>query len=397
MTPGDIVMMLNEMGGLRVQATSPSLGAASVRVQGMRGRYTRFLSDGLPLFGAEVGGLGLLQIPPTDLGQVEVIKGVASALYGAGAMGGVVNLISRRPGQGAGARSRSSTGPAAAAPTPSLFAAQPFTERGAARCSAAATGRSSNDVDDDGWADLAGYSRGVVRPRVFWDNEHGPLAVRHRRRDVGAAARRHDAVGGACRRPARRIPSRSTRRAFDGGVGRANAGARTLRLDRSRVRDRAQRRATSFGRRSRARRSRHGLRRARGARHRAAAHVGRRRGVRARRSIRAMCRGSPTRYNVPGVFAAGRHRRDAAGCRCRSADVSMCTTVRHVCQPARFGARAGRRAGPAASRSGSGFFAPTALTEETEAAGLARLKIDGPLKAERGRSASFDVTTRRDR
>jgi iron complex outermembrane receptor protein len=41
---------------------------------------------------------------------------------------------------------------------------------------------------------------------------------------------------------------------------------------------------------------------------------------------------------------------------------------------------------------GSGFFAPTALTEETEAAGLARLKIDGPLKAERGRSASFDVT-----
>jgi outer membrane receptor for ferrienterochelin and colicins len=80
MTPGDIVMMLNEMGGMRVQATSPSLGAASVRIQGMHGRYTRFLSDGLPLFG-DVGGLGLLQIPPMDLGQVEVIKGVASALY----------------------------------------------------------------------------------------------------------------------------------------------------------------------------------------------------------------------------------------------------------------------------------------------------------------------------
>ena len=98
MTPGDIVMMLNEMGGMRVQTTSPSLGAASVRIQGMRGRYTRVLSDGLPLFG-DVGGLGLLQIPPMDLGQVEVIKGVASALYGAGAMGGVVNLLSRRPGQ----------------------------------------------------------------------------------------------------------------------------------------------------------------------------------------------------------------------------------------------------------------------------------------------------------
>jgi len=37
MTPGDIVMMMNEMGGMRVQATSPSLGAASVRIQGIRG------------------------------------------------------------------------------------------------------------------------------------------------------------------------------------------------------------------------------------------------------------------------------------------------------------------------------------------------------------------------
>ena len=69
MTPGDIVMMLNEMGGLRVQTTSPSLGAASVRIQGMRGRYTRFLADGLPLFGQQGGGLGLLQIPPMDLDQ----------------------------------------------------------------------------------------------------------------------------------------------------------------------------------------------------------------------------------------------------------------------------------------------------------------------------------------
>ena len=42
--------------------------------------------------------------------------------------------------------------------------------------------------------------------------------------------------------------------------------------------------------------------------------------------------------------------------------------------------------------SGSGFFAPTPLTQDTEAAGLSRLKIDGPLKAERGRSASWDVT-----
>lgn len=41
---------------------------------------------------------------------------------------------------------------------------------------------------------------------------------------------------------------------------------------------------------------------------------------------------------------------------------------------------------------GTGFFAPTPLTEETDAAGLTRLQIPTPLKAERGRSASVDLT-----
>jgi iron complex outermembrane receptor protein len=40
---------------------------------------------------------------------------------------------------------------------------------------------------------------------------------------------------------------------------------------------------------------------------------------------------------------------------------------------------------------GQGFFAPTPLTEETEAAGLTRLSVPVPLEAERGRSASIDV------
>ena len=172
MTPGDIVMMLNEMGGLRVQATSPSLGAASVRVQGMRGRYTRFLSDGLPLFGTDVGGLGLLQIPPSDLGQVEVIKGVASALYGAGALGGVVDLISRRPTKEPARDlmvNRTSRGGTDAV----LFAAQPFSDHWSGTLLASGDWQERDDVDCDGWADLAGYSRAVVRPRIFWSDDTG--------------------------------------------------------------------------------------------------------------------------------------------------------------------------------------------------------------------------------
>jgi iron complex outermembrane receptor protein len=171
MTPGDIVMMLNEMGGMRVQATSPSLGAASVRVQGMKGRYTRYFSDGLPLFG-EVGGLGLLQIPPMDLGRVEVIKGVASSLYGVGAMGGVVNLVSRRPVESRETEmlfnqsTRGATDVVGWHSTPAKEGLA-FTLLGGGHF------QQKDDVDGDGWSDLAGYSRGVVRPRLFWDGGGG--------------------------------------------------------------------------------------------------------------------------------------------------------------------------------------------------------------------------------
>ena len=171
MTPGDIVMMLNEMGGMRVQATSPSLGAASVRIQGMRGRYTRFLSDGLPLFG-EVGALGLLQIPPMDLGRVEVIKGVASSLYGAGAMGGVVNLISRRAGrerQGEFLINRSTRG----ATDGVAWYSTPLSPRWGMTMLGGGHWQRQTDVNDDTWADLPGYSRGCLRPRLSWDDGEG--------------------------------------------------------------------------------------------------------------------------------------------------------------------------------------------------------------------------------
>src|SRR5438270_7427914 len=176
MTPGDIVMMLNEMGGMRVQTTSPSLGAASVRVQGMRGRYTSFLSDGLPLFGQQGAGLGLLQIPPMDLGQVEVIKGNASALYGSAAMAGVVNLISRRPENKPVHEflfNESSLGETDA----SAFLASQLTPHWGASLLGGGYGQEHRDVDHDGWAAVADYGRGVLRPRFYWDNQHGGTAL----------------------------------------------------------------------------------------------------------------------------------------------------------------------------------------------------------------------------
>ncbi len=99
MKPGDIRMILNESTGIQTQTTSATSANASIRIQGLDGRYTQILKDGFPLFSGAASGLGLLQTPPLDLKQVEVIKGSASTLYGGGAIAGLVNLVSKTPGE----------------------------------------------------------------------------------------------------------------------------------------------------------------------------------------------------------------------------------------------------------------------------------------------------------
>ena len=97
MEPANISMLLNESPGITVQQTSAVSGGASIRIQGLDGRYTQILKDGFPLYGGFSGGLSLLQVPPLDLQQVEIIKGPSSTLYGGDAIAGLVNLVSKGP------------------------------------------------------------------------------------------------------------------------------------------------------------------------------------------------------------------------------------------------------------------------------------------------------------
>lgn len=97
MQPGDIRNLLSESTGVQTQQTSATSGNASIRLQGLDGRYTQILRDGFPLYTGAANGLGILQTPPLDLRQVEIIKGSASTLYGGGAIAGIINLISRVP------------------------------------------------------------------------------------------------------------------------------------------------------------------------------------------------------------------------------------------------------------------------------------------------------------
>jgi outer membrane receptor for ferrienterochelin and colicins len=388
MTPGDIVMMLNEMGGLRVQATSPSIGAASVRVQGMKGRYTRFLSDGLPLFGQQVGGLGLLQIPPMDLGQVEVIKGVASALYGAGAMGGVVNLLSRRPADEPirdALVNQSTLGATDAV----VFLASAAPDGWRASLLASGHRQTRNDRDDDGWADIAGYERGVVRPRVFRDGGNGrssslTAGVTVENRQGGTLPGTTLAATGAPY-----VEALDTRRYDVGGTLQTVLGGRYVLTARGAAA--WQRRDHRFG--EVRERDRHDTVftevavRGTAGRHTWVAGAAYERDGYTPTDVPRFA----YTYDVPGVFA--QDDVDLASWLSLSAGARV---DRHSEYGTFLSPRVAvliRATGWTSRASvGRGFFAATPLTEETEAAGLTRLEIPRPLEAERGTSASLDVT-----
>ena len=386
MTPGDIVMMLNEMGGMRVQTTAPSMGAATVRIQGMHGRYTRVLFDGLPLAGQQVGGLGLLQIPPMDLGQVEVIKGVASALYGAGAMGGVINLVARRP-QAEPVReflfNQSTVGTTDGVGFLSGWLSQQLS----GSLLIGAHHQIKNDIDDDGWYDLAGYTRAVVRPRVFWDDGEGRSGwatagfTREERRGGIAVEDDSDVFG---------EESLDTTR-LDVGGSYQEIVRDTLILN-ARVAATLQRHESVF----------------------TAAELERDRhtNVFAEASIRGL-RGRHTWvggvaferesfdpldvpvfayfHRVPGVFAQDDIQWNDWLTVSASARLDLHHTYGTFFSP-RLSALVRRGGWTSRVSAGTGYFAATPLTEETEAAPLQRLAMPRPLEAETGKSFSIDVT-----
>ena len=95
--PANIASILGDVSGVQIQQSSAASGNANVRIQGLDGRYTQILKDGMPLYGGFAGGFGILSVAPLDLKQIELIKGSSSTLYGGGAIGGLVNLISKKP------------------------------------------------------------------------------------------------------------------------------------------------------------------------------------------------------------------------------------------------------------------------------------------------------------
>lgn len=88
--------------GVRVENNCQNCNFSQIRLLGLGGPYTQILVDGQPVISALAQVYGIEQIPARMIDRIEVIKGGGSALYGAGSVGGVVNIISREPSRTAG-------------------------------------------------------------------------------------------------------------------------------------------------------------------------------------------------------------------------------------------------------------------------------------------------------
>jgi len=83
--------------GLRVEQTCSNCGVPSLRINGLEGQYTQILMDSRPIFSSLASVYGLEQVPTGMVDRVEIIRGGGSALYGANAIAGVVNIVTKEP------------------------------------------------------------------------------------------------------------------------------------------------------------------------------------------------------------------------------------------------------------------------------------------------------------
>ncbi|MEP6262528.1 MAG: TonB-dependent receptor [Gillisia sp.] len=167
MKPGDIRMLLNETTGIQTQQTSATSYNSSIRIQGLEGKYTQLLKDGFPLYSGFSGGLSLLQIVPLDLRQVEVIKGSASTLYGEGAISGLVNLVSRTPGEERQLNFLIN-GTSALGLDLSGFYSEKFGKLGTTVFTSYNLG-TPYDPSDEGFTAIPKFRRLTINPRMFYD------------------------------------------------------------------------------------------------------------------------------------------------------------------------------------------------------------------------------------
>ena len=166
MRPANVSMVLHESTGIQVQQTSAVSNTQTVEIQGLEGRYTQILKDGFPAFGGFSNSLSILEIPPLDLKQVEIIKGPSATFYGGGAIAGVVNFISKEPSEKP-ATSLIFNQTSALGTDVSAFRSQKFNRFGYTILGSY-NFQKEYDADDDDFTELPRTNSFNINPRLFF-------------------------------------------------------------------------------------------------------------------------------------------------------------------------------------------------------------------------------------
>jgi len=176
MRSSDISMLLNEMGGIAGSDNLAGSGSCERSRPGHGGAIHGFLVGWAAALWAARRGSRAFANSANGSCSSRSHQGERSALYGGAAMAGVVNLIARRPTNEPIHEflfNWSSLGETDG----SMFLASQLTPHWGASFLGGEYFQKQRDVNGDGWADVAGYSRGVFRPRLYWDNQKGATVL----------------------------------------------------------------------------------------------------------------------------------------------------------------------------------------------------------------------------
>ncbi|MBD2756517.1 TonB-dependent receptor [Spirosoma validum] len=187
--PGNVSSILGDISIIHVQRTSAVNGNQAIRMQGLDPKYTQILRDGLPLYEGFSGNLGVLQIPPLDLKQIEVVKGSVSTLYGGGAIGGMINIVSKSPTSETPEFTALLNHSNLKETNLNAYYSQRYGKIGLTLFSGY-TYQKAVDVTGDGFTDSPGIKQFNFHPRFFWN------PTDHTKLDIGYAFTSENREGG---------------------------------------------------------------------------------------------------------------------------------------------------------------------------------------------------------